>query len=567
MTYADNDITVPQGRLTGQVYTTCPKCSHDRKKKTSKCLGVNLDKAIWHCSHCNWKGSLHKKIFALPTWENKTTLSDKLIEWFLKRNIGQATLLDMKITETKEYMPQVSAERNTICFNYFRDGDLVNIKYRDAEKNFKLFKDGELIFYNLDAIKNTTECYIVEGEMDCLTMIQCGYKNTVSVPNGASKGTNNLQYLDNCYQYFEPIKKVFILTDNDEPGIKLGQELARRIGVEKCSRINLGIYKDINEAYSKTGKIDLSDEKPFPIEGVFGVDQYWEDMLSVLKNGFPSGWKPRGTIGNFIQFHPGYTTIITGIPSHGKSEMLDQILIQLCIDYDLRGGYFSPENRPTEIHLIKLIEKCLGKSAWKATEMELNKAKEFLNHRIFWIYPEEGYNLDNILEKIRQAVLRYGINWFVLDPWNKLEHQYAESETKYISESLDKIANFNHKNGTHCFIVAHPTKMKFNHEQGKYEVPGLYDISGSSNFFNKTDIGMTIYKTNVSDQEYKNTLYIQKVKFKYWGSPGQVDYSWDSETGRYNEFGRDLTNWIQPIQKQELISFGEARHQLEPPPF
>lgn len=78
---------------------------------------------------------------------------------------------------------------------------------------------------------------------------------------------------------------------------------------------------------------------------------------------------------------------------------------------------------------------------------------------------------------------------------------------------------------------------------------------------------MTIYKTNVSDQEYKNTLYIQKVKFKYWGSPGQVDYSWDSETGRYNEFGRDLTNWIQPIQKQELISFGEARHQLEPPPF
>lgn len=569
MTYSDFDITIQQGRLTGQVYTICPKCSHDRKKKTAKCLGVNLDKGIWHCSHCNWSGGLNKKTFALPTWENKTQLSDKIVEWFLKRNISQATLLEMKITEQKEFMPQASEERNVICFNYFRDGKLVNIKYRDAEKNFKLYKDAELIFYNLDGLKNEDQsAYIVEGEIDCLTMIQAGHKNTVSVPNGANKVNNNLQYLDNCYQYFDGIKTIYILTDNDEPGIKLGQELARRIGVEKCYRINLGVYKDINEAYSKTGKIDLSDQSPFPIEGVFSVEQHWDGLLDILKNGFPKGWKPRGKIGEYCQFHPGYTTIITGIPGHGKSEMLDQILIQLCIDYNLRGGYFSPENRPTEMHIIKLIEKLVGKNAWRANEMELLKSKDFLNERVFWIYPNEGYDLDSILEKVRQAVLRHGINWFVLDPWNKLEHQYTQSETKYISESLDKIANFNHKNGTHCFIVAHPTKMKFNHEEGKYEIPGLYDISGSANFYNKTDIGITIYKEKVTDTEYKNVLYIQKVKFKYWGGIGQIEYNWDSENGRYNEFGRDLNNWIQPEQKQELIVFSESKYQVnEPPPF
>ncbi len=565
MTYSDFEIHIPQGRLTGQVYTTCPKCSHDRKKKTDKCLGVNLDKAIWHCNHCQWKGSLTVKTYQVPKWENKTGLSDKVTEWFLKRNISQQTLIEMRVTESKEFMPQVSAERNVICFNYFREGQLVNVKYRDGEKNFKMFKDGELIFYNLDGIKDSEEAYIVEGEMDCLTMIHAGFKNTVSVPNGANKGSNNLQYMDNCYKYFENIKTVYIMTDNDEPGIKLGEELARRIGLEKCYRVDLGVYKDINEAYGSTGKIDLSVKKAFPLAGITNVDDHWDKFLYILKNGFPKGWKPRGGLGELVQFHPGYTTIFTGIPGHGKSEMLDQILVQLCIDYNLRGGYFSPENRPTELHVIKLVEKVLGKSAWKANEMELVRAKSFLGERLFWIYPDEGYDLDNVLEKVRQAVLRYGISWFVIDPWNKLEHQYTQSETKYISESLDKIANFNHKNGTHCFIVAHPTKMKFNEEEGKYAIPGLYDISGSANFFNKADIGMCIYKENVTPNEYKNTLLIQKVKFKFWGAQGNVNYTWDSENGRYNEFGRDLTNWINQEPKPKLINWTEPQREEEVP--
>lgn len=567
MTFADYDIDIPQGKTTGQVYAICPKCSHDRKKKSVKCLGVNLDKSVWHCNHCNWKGSLQTKSYQLPKWENKTELSDKVMDWFLKRNIGQDTLLKMRVSQSKEFMPQANGERNVICFNYFRDGQLVNVKYRDGDKNFKMFKDGELIFYNLDGIKDAEEIYIVEGEMDCLTMIHLGYTNTVSVPNGANKGNNNLQYLDNCFQYFENVKTVNILTDNDEPGIKLGNELARRIGLEKCYRIDLGAYKDANEAYCATATLDLSVKKPYPLAGITSVSDHWDGLLDILKNGFPKGWKPRGELGKLVQFHPGYTTIFTGIPGHGKSEMLDQLLIQLCIDYNLRGGYFSPENRPTELHVIKLVEKVLGKSAWKANALELQRAKEFLGERVFWIYPDEGYDLDNVLEKVRQAVLRYGINWFVIDPWNKLEHQYTQSETKYISEALDKIANFNHKSGTHCFIVAHPTKMKYDEDKQRYNVPGLYDISGSANFFNKADIGMCIYKENVSATEYKNALLIQKVKFKFWGMQGQVNLSWDSENGRYNEFGRDLTNWINVDSKPEFIDFTLPKRELEDMPF
>ena len=544
----------------------CPACSQDRTKKNAKPFSYNAQTGLGHCQHCG-KSFYRKpenahKSFIRPLWENTTNLSDKVLEWFLSRNIGQETLLNMRVTDGTEWMPHKQAEMHVIKFNYFREGQLINIKFRSGDKGFKLVKDAEKIFYNLDGIKGQKEAYIVEGEMDALTFIQNGITNVVSVPNGATKGQNNLSYLDNSWTYFEKIEKVFICTDHDENGENLANELARRIGVEKCYRIDLSPYKDANEQFCKTSKLDISRSKPFPITGVYSVDDHWEGLLTLLKNGFPTGWKPRGELGNHISFFPGYTSIITGIPGHGKSEILDQILIQLAIDYNLRGGFFTPENWPTELHIIKLVEKLIGKSAFKANQLELTKAKEFLSDRMFWIYPEEGYKLETVLDKIRQAVLKYGIQWYVIDPWNKLEHH--DDSTNYVSRCLDLISNFNKKNGTHAFLVAHPTKMKFNHDESKYEVPGLYDISGSANFFNKADIGLSIYR---EQEQHSNTLYVQKVKFKFWGSPGKISYRWDPTNGRYTEYGNDPTNWINITNKQEEIMYKSPIQETDDVPF
>lgn len=543
----------------------CPHCSHDRKKKNAKPFSYNAQTGLGKCQHCGssfYKKNENQKTYVRPEWENKTNLSDKVLEWFLKRNISADVLNEMKVTEGTEWMPHVQKEMKVIKFNYFRDGKLINTKSRSGDKGFKLVKDAEKIFYNLDGVKEQKEIYIVEGEMDCLTMIQAGFQNTVSVPNGATKGNNNLSYLDNSWKYFQNAEKVFIATDNDENGENLANELARRLGVEKCFRVDLSPHKDVNEQLCKDGRVDISRFKPFPVSGVYSVIDHWESLLNLLKNGFPKGWKPRGSLGNHISFHPGYCTTITGIPGHGKSEVLDQILIQLCIDYDLRGGYFTPENWPTELHILKLIEKLIGKSGFRSNELELKRARQFMEDRIFWIYPDDGYGLDQILEKVRQAVLRYGIQWFVIDPWNKLEHR-GNGSTDYISECLDKISNFNKKNGTHSFVVAHPTKMKMNQDTGKYEVPGLYDISGSANFYNKADIGLSMYK----EENFKNTLYIQKVKFKFWGEIGKIEYNWDKDNGRYTEYGSDPTNWLAQKSENKTIDFSEPLEKLDDVPF
>lgn len=555
-----------QCQKSGENPQRCPVCSDNRKKgnENKKCFSYNAQTGVGKCMNCEfvcYKKNEDYKSYVRPVLKTNSKYSDNLIEWFQKRQITVKTLEQMRVTESTEWMPQTSKEMNVICFNYYRDDELVNVKFRDGAKNFKMVKDAEKIFYNVDGIKGKKSVYIVEGEMDCLTMVQAGYENTVSVPNGATKGKNNLDYFDRCYAYFEEVEEVFIVTDHDEPGENLGNELARRIGVEKCFRVHLNGFKDVNDQLCTTGRVDVSDIRAYPITGIYTVENHWEAFMSLLKNGFPKGWKPRESIGNLFSIHPGYTTIITGIPGHGKSEILDQIVLQISIDYNLRGGFFTPENWPTELHILKLIEKLMGKSAFKCNPMELQRARTFLQDRITWIYPEEGFTLDGILNKVRQAVLKYGIQWFVLDPWNKLEHQ--DDSTNYVSRCLDMISNFNKKNGTHCFIVAHPTKMRRKPEGDGYEVPGLYDISGSANFFNKADIGLSMYK----EGDGRNTLVVQKVKFKFWGHTGSVALNWNQENGRYDEYGADYTYWLKEAKQTELIDFSEPRNQNDDVPF
>lgn len=545
-------------KKSGENPQKCPACKDDRKKGNQNKIpfSFNTDKGTGNCLNCGFscvKKNEEQQIYFRPALKTNAQFSDRMIEWFQKRQITLKTLERMRVTEATNWMPQTKKEENCICFNYYRNNELINTKFRDGAKNFAMVKDAEKIMYNLDGIKDKPSVYIVEGEMDCLSMVQCGYENCVSVPNGATKTNNKLDYLDNCYRYFESVEQVFICTDHDEPGEALGIELARRIGVEKCFRVNLNGFKDVNEQLCSLGKIDVSDYKAFPLTGIYTVDDHWEEVLKILKEGYPKGWKPRGGLGNLISFHPGYMTIITGIPGHGKSEVLDQLLLQITIDYGIRGGFFTPENWPSAVHIIKMIEKLMGKAFFKLNELEREKARRFLQDKVYWIYPDEGFTLDQILEKVRQAVLRHGIQWFVIDPWNKLEH--IDDSTNYVSRCLDTISNFNKKNGTHSFIVAHPTKMRMNHDTGKYDIPGLYDISGSANFYNKADIGMCMYK----EEQGRNTLVIQKVKFKFWGQVGQISLSWNQENGRYDEYGVDLNYWLEEKREAKLIDFSVPR--------
>lgn len=545
-------VSLDLRKTSGEEAIVCPVCSADRKKKNVKCLSWNHEKNVGACNHCGSAfyqklDKVEEKKYTIPV-KNLTELSDKAVKWFEGRGISKSTIMRFGLSEGEEWMPQEGKKANTIQFNYNVDNCLINVKYRDGKKNFKMVSGAKLVFYNLDSIKEDEVCTIVEGEIDCMSMYEAGIYQCVSVPNGASKGNQRLEYLDNCWEYFEGKTKIVIATDNDEAGIMLRNELARRLGRERCK---IMYYpegcKDANEILVKCGaeflKTYWESAYDFPLEGIRTVVDFDDDINDLYTNGYPTG----ATIGypqfdSLLRWSPGQVTGVTGIPNSGKSEFTDQILVKLA-QQGWKVGLFSAENQPEHYHFSKLAEKYIGKSFfshnvyYKMSVDELMKAKHFINENFFFVeMQEENLSVEGMIGKIRELVLRKGINIFLIDPWNYLEHKQrpGQTETQYIGESLTKFCNAAKRLNVHIIIVAHPVKIQKEKDSGKYKVATLYDIAGSANWFNKLDNGISVYL----DRETETVeIYIQKVRFKWCGKAGKSDFKWDYHTGRYTECG------------------------------
>src|SRR5690606_8782319 len=129
-------------------------------------------------------------------------------------------------------------------------------------------------------------------------------------------------------------------------------------------------------------------------------------------------------------FYGSQLTVVTGIPNHGKTNFVDQLLLKLAVRYDWKFAVFSPENATIEIHLIRLCEILVGKPFLpnyhnQMTKAELISAVEFINEHIFFILPDNvvDFKLDKILNATSELVLRKGVKALIIDPWNTIEHQ------------------------------------------------------------------------------------------------------------------------------------------------
>ena len=531
----------------------CPECSRSRKNSKDKCLEYfpNTDSA--YCFHCNatfFKYNPHKseKQYILPEWKNKTELTDKAVKWFEGRMIKQKTLNSYKIYSDVEWMPQLNKKIEVICFPFFRSDKVINIKFRGPNKTFKLVSNAELLFFNYDVLSTTDSVIITEGEIDALSFIEAGRRNVVSVPNGANR---NLEYLDNCIELFEQIETVFLATDQDTKGIELRDELARRIGQEKCKIVSFKNCKDANEYFIRYGGIELSktidNTKDFPIRGTVKASELYSDVYSLFENGIQPG-KIIGIteIDKYVTWETGRLATVTGIPGHGKSEFIDFIVTKLNLKYGWKAAYFSPENYPLKFHYAKIYEKFIGKKFSKraSSEVEFDVAYEHIKENIFWILDEEDLSVEAVLQAAQSYVRSVGIKILVIDPYNRLEHRYTDSETQYISRFIDKLTNFARFNDVLVFLVAHPTKMGKN-AAGKPETPTLYNIAGSANFYNKTDYGFTVHRVTDDSNLMQNSvnIYWQKIKFKHLGEQGASHLKYNYNNGRFEVAEGDIHSW------------------------
>ena len=532
----------------GKKQGTCPLCSHTRKpeNKKAKCCSYDWERGLGTCHNCNSTFQLHTyqrkgasdRDYVRPEITKYLTVKDKVTEWFKDRGISQRTLDDLKVGQGPEYMPQTGKSENTIQFNYIVGDQLINIKYRDGRKNFKLYKGAEKVFYNINSIVGYDDCVITEGEIDVLALHEAGVTNAISVPNGATLHHNNLDYLDNCIDYFEDKQKIILALDTDEPGLALRRELVRRLGAEVCFLVDFEDCKDANEYLIKYGKEKLKQTvtraRAYPLENVTTFKDIEGDVTDFVTNGFKPGFQ----IGlqNFDRIFSTYTgqfITVTGIPSSGKSDFVDQMVVGYNQNYNWKTAFASPENAPNYLHAHKLMRKVWGDMP-RREDIGSNKWKEVADHvnDNFFFIDMEKYTLESVLRKGAELVKRKGIKCLVIDPFNKVRDRNASSidVNIYTMEYLTKIETFAKKYDVLVFIVAHPTKM-YKNSDGKIEEPNMYNIKGGGEWYDASYHGLLIHR----DYERKNTkVKVLKVKFQNLGENGaECFFTWEPKSGSF----------------------------------
>jgi len=403
-------------------------------------------------------------------------------------------------------------------------------------ENFKLYKGAEKIFYNIDSVVGYDSCVITEGEMDVLALHEAGVPNAISVPNGATLSHNNLDYLDNCIDYFDDKTKIILALDTDDPGLALRAELVRRLGAETCYLVDFEDCKDANEYLMKYGKEKLKQvitkARSYPLENVTTFRDIEGEVKDFVKNGFKPGYQVG--LSNFDAIFSTYTSqfiTVTGIPSSGKSDFVDQMVVGYNKNYGWKTGFASPENSPNYLHAHKLMRKVWGNMP-KTEDIDTDKWKEVGNHvnDNFFFIDMEKYSLESVLRKGAELVKRKGIKCLVIDPFNKVRDKNASSldVNTYTMEYLTKIENFAKKFDVLVFIVAHPTKM-YKDKDGQIEEPNMYNIKGGGEWYDASYHGILVHR----DYDAKTVkAKVLKVKFQNLGENGaEAHFKWEPNSG------------------------------------
>src|SRR6476620_1111256 len=558
-----------------------PACTDLRKNKQDRSLYVNFNSGVGKCFNdgCSalfFRDSIEKSVvnnnYTLPeqTWKNYTNLSDALVKHIeSERNIKQSTLINFNVTEEKYYQPALQKEVNNIVFNYFEGDVLVNKKYRSGNKKFTQSKNGKPIFYNINSIIGEEDCYIVEGEFDVLAFYEIGIKNVVSIPNGANDNDN---YWINSEKYLNGIKKFYIATDNDESGNNVAEKIAQRLGRYRCERIIFD-GKDANDDL-KSGVLNKSilNKKKYPVSGSFTTEDLIEKMMELHNNGLPSclEFKNKHLKGLNDKFKMmfGHLVIGTGIPSHGKSNFTEWLVLNLLLENDIKASFFSPEHQPMELHMSTFAQKVIGKNYFfeidntpRISKIELMQFHQWANQRLYLTSPENGEfaNWDWLFDKFKEQIFSFGINIFVVDAWNKVEFTGNRTERENISKTLSRLSQFAQQNNVLIIVIAHPTKMK--KEGDVYEKPSLYDVSGSADFRNQTHDGYCVYRYFCDDGF--TTFTNLKTKYSFQGEIGAVvEYDYHKPSGRYYErgFNPQTNNFL-----KEILDIEEEQIELPKP--
>ena len=512
---------------------------------------------------------------------------EKITEYFEKRCISRATLDHCDVRED---------EKGNAVFNYYDTNDVLTlVKYKPSHKVKKgenkswcqKNADSKPLLFNMNRVTPTQALLITEGEPDCLAAIEAGYMNTVAVPLGA----NNYGWIEENWDFLEQFNSIILAFDNDEAGYKATKEVIYRLGTWRTSLMDIPEtteywdeqvkVKDINELLYYCGKEAvlnaIINAKDSPVQSVVDfstVEDIDIDNMPGIYTGFKQVDKVIGKI-----FY-SMVTIVSGLPSSGKSSFLNQIISNV-IDSGEKVWIFSKEMNANILsnwltislagtgNLKQYENSYTGEPFYKLPTETKKKIREYYNEQLY-IYKDDAPNdEDSLFESMEECVRKFGIRTLIIDNLMCIALKNGTSD-KYDAQTdfFNRLLSFAKKFNVAIIIVCHPKKLP----AGVREVD-MYDISGSSNIINLAHLSFALRRVTKKEKEdpkcpyAKYDVMLSIIKDRIQGRNGvDVPFYYDNPSRRFytnfEEYKRDFkwdkehTNKDLPMP-EKLIDYAE----------
>ena len=435
-------------------------------------------------------------------------------------------------TKTLDYADVQSDIYGNVAFHYYNSNDiLMTVKYRlgrkfNKEKDHNKCwsqKDSDFapLLFNMNRIDPAKPLLVVEGEIDCLSVIEAGYSNVVSIPNGCA----NSQWIQYNWEWLEQFDKIILWFDSDEAGIKARNDILYRLGTWRTYYIEINPedttpngarIKDANEVLYFKGKDRVLQyiNKPLeiPVENVSDLSKA-EDFDIEHAEGLYTGIKELDDQIYKLTF--GTLNIITGKSGEGKSVFVNQVAICQAVQQGYDVFVFSGElpapilRNWVETNMIGREYITMKDGHVRVFNPEQRKLMQNWYAGKVLVY-DDDYNTTAtaLLNKMEELARKCGTKVFLIDNLMMIDLECTEEgRLQAEKDFVNKLIFFAKKYNVLVFLVAHPRKT------GEIRVT-KEDIAGSGNIVNLAHMVFSVHRYTAKEKEGETNTKNQYIRGK-----------------------------------------------------
>lgn len=536
----------------GELNSPCPFPSCDSQEDK---FYVEVKTGKWCCFKCNEKGGSLKSLkFKLglvqlqePVKEN-IVIPDHIIEGYQTSLLNTDDALDY-LTRIRGFNEETikqfhlgytekDHQRSIVIPIYDTKKRCVGCKYyfykSEEGPKIKYEKGSRKQFFNLQVIDFTKPILITEGEWDCMSAWQAGYRNTGSIPNGAKSISEEwVNEISHGTEYL-------LCFDNDIDGEAGANSLANLIGVSKCKRVHPRL-KDFND-YLQYGIEEKIHECIDSAESMYvppntSVSTYVERAIReiddpVAERGCPTGWTELDRVLGGIR--NGELTILTGKTGNGKSTWGYALQSNLLkSNWGWKILTVSGEDKGSKV-IRKLVSSFYNK---KATPEDLIEFERSYSNEVHILNPFnqwESKDLQMGTDKLFDTIEFYvgqGFNFFFIDHAHIFIHE-GENEIEEVHKFVQRARKVVLNHPIHILLVVQPTKLP-----PKVDRVKMQHLRGSVIWEQSCWNCITVHRVNEDD----HLVRFEIEKNREWGRLGEFALQFDMETqANYHEY-EDIT--------------------------